>query len=503
MDNHSSLLDLIANLENAKENIRLEFKISKNSLPKSFWETYSSFANTQGGFIILGVDENSPNVVVGVDNAEKIKNEIFSVANNKSKVSCNLLEDSNVREHVINDKTIVSVYVPELEDKKKPLYLNDDLKFTYIRKSDGDYRASMDDLRRLIRNSHDNVDSELLDERKYTIEDLNLDSVLMFKNLLHQREPSKHFLEMSDFDFLKTVGVFRIDRDDERKIKLTLAGLLFLGKFEAITSKIPHFHLEYINKRGKNVVTRWSDRISTGGSANLNLFEFHRIVLEKLRLTVEEKFELDSMSVRRSETELNVALREALTNMIVHADYLDSENTTKIEVDDLYYVFFNAGRMKVSETQFFNGGQSVTRNPILFQFFRRLGYCERAGTGGKEIADVYQKIGKYRFPDLEIAPNHTSLKLWCAVPVETYPELSQHAQRVFKIMDKNGNFKKSDIIRATGLSEYYVREAIKELQSKNLVLTHGKGPATRYFCNLSRVEKMNVADKLRNLVMNS
>ena len=70
---------------------------------------------------------------------------------------------------------------------------------------------------------------------------------------------------------------------------------------------------------GKDV-TRWNDRVSTGGSEDLNLFEFHRIVLEKLHLTVEEKFELDAMSVRKSETELNIALREALTNMIVHAD---------------------------------------------------------------------------------------------------------------------------------------------------------------------------------------
>ena len=502
MKNNGSLMNIIKGLLKVKEGYQLEFKNSRNSLPKSFWETYSSFANTQGGYIILGVEENNPNVLVGVIDVEKIKKEIFSVANNKLKVSHNILDDSNICEHVIDGKTIISVYVPALKDEQKPLYLNSDLKFTYIRKADGDYKASMEDLRRLIRNSHDDIDSELLDEKKYTIEDLNLNSVLMFKNMLHQREPQKRFLEMNDLDFLKTVGVFRTDRDDERKIKLTLAGLLFLGKFEAITDRIPHFHLEYINRRGKDSV-RWSDRVSTGGAEDLNLFEFHRIVLEKLRATVQEKFELDAMSVRKPESELNVALREALTNMIVHADYLDADHVVKIEVDDLYYIFSNAGHMKVTETQFFNGGQSVTRNPILFQFFRRLGYCERAGTGGKEIADVYQSINRYRFPDLEIAPNYTTLKLWCAVPAETYPELSQHAQEVFKIMDKNGNFKKSDIMRATGLSEYYVKEAIKELKSKNLILINGKGPATRYFCNISKIEKLNVADKLKSLLMNS
>lgn len=51
----TTLLDLIENLSVTKESCDLEFKESKDSLPKSFWETYSAFANTQGGYIILGV----------------------------------------------------------------------------------------------------------------------------------------------------------------------------------------------------------------------------------------------------------------------------------------------------------------------------------------------------------------------------------------------------------------------------------------------------------------
>ena len=43
------------------ERISFECKKAENNIPKSVWETYSSFANTIGGIIVLGITENRLN----------------------------------------------------------------------------------------------------------------------------------------------------------------------------------------------------------------------------------------------------------------------------------------------------------------------------------------------------------------------------------------------------------------------------------------------------------
>ena len=85
-----------------KENNCLEVKKAKGGLPRSLWDTYSSFANSYGGVIILGVVENDDGSfqTTGLDNPEKLQKDFWDTINNRTKVSVNLLTERDVELHI-------------------------------------------------------------------------------------------------------------------------------------------------------------------------------------------------------------------------------------------------------------------------------------------------------------------------------------------------------------------------------------------------------------------
>ena len=84
-----SPLDVIARL-GWNESDDLELKSGKGGLPRSLWETYSAMANTKGGVILLGVENDG--TVTGLVDTNKIKKAFWDTINNRGKVSINFLE---------------------------------------------------------------------------------------------------------------------------------------------------------------------------------------------------------------------------------------------------------------------------------------------------------------------------------------------------------------------------------------------------------------------------
>ncbi len=99
-------------LLNCGESTVVEFKTARGGFPHSFWTTFSAFANTDGGVIVLGVKEKNKQAVVdGLTKADVIalKKQFWDVANNKQKMSVPLLKEEEVHEEEISGEGWVLV----------------------------------------------------------------------------------------------------------------------------------------------------------------------------------------------------------------------------------------------------------------------------------------------------------------------------------------------------------------------------------------------------------
>ena len=85
-------------IEQYRENNRIEAKKALGGLPKSIWETYSAFANTHGGIILLGVEEWADKSLHTVDlpDPDRLIKEFWDIVNNPNKTSVNVLSSKDV-----------------------------------------------------------------------------------------------------------------------------------------------------------------------------------------------------------------------------------------------------------------------------------------------------------------------------------------------------------------------------------------------------------------------
>lgn len=128
-------INSIADIALLRESVDLECKLAggrdgQGAVPDDFWSTYSAFANTQGGVVLLGVREKNGHFdVAGIQNVAKLRKALFDCLNNRQKLSVNLLNDSSAHEIELEGKTILAIEVPRATRK-----LAADLKVPFILK---------------------------------------------------------------------------------------------------------------------------------------------------------------------------------------------------------------------------------------------------------------------------------------------------------------------------------------------------------------------------------
>ena len=393
----------VEELMEKKESAEIEFKSAAGGFPKAFWETYSSFANTNGGTIVLGIKEKKGEFYVDSltdELIDKYKKEFWSGVNNRDIVNLNLLSNDDVVDGELDGHKVLLFYIPRAAREQRPVYHTPNpYNGTYKRNHEGDFKCTEQEVKRMYADANVSVsaDSRILDN--YTFDDIDKASLDQYRRLFDLAKPGHAWLALDDIPLLKKLGGYKVDRQTGKE-GFTLAGLLMFGKTDAITDEVcaPNFFLDYRELGEDSLTTRWLDRIYPDGTWEANLFQFYKRVLPKLQEILPVPFKLEG-DTRKDETPAHIAVREALINTLVHADYSVNASTV-ITRSKSELMFSNPGCLLVSKQQFYEGGDSVCRNVSLQKMFMMLGKAEKAGSGADIIISGW-KESNWNSPNLE------------------------------------------------------------------------------------------------------
>ena len=116
------MIDL-SNVNAYRESNRIEAKKSLGGLPKSIWETYSAFANAEGGVILLGVEEYKDRSLHPVDlpDPDALIQEFWEMVNDPAKVSANILPTEGITWLEFEGKDVIAIEIPPAEAKNRPV----------------------------------------------------------------------------------------------------------------------------------------------------------------------------------------------------------------------------------------------------------------------------------------------------------------------------------------------------------------------------------------------
>lgn len=463
------------------EDIYTEFKESNKQLTKDLWETVSAFANTYGGNIYLGVkeikhDNYSTFIPVGIPNAKKQITDFLNNIKNKGKISSHIVHENDISILHINGKEIVKICVPKASYTERPIYLDHNIKHTYIREGTRDSEATEEDLKAIIRDSEPDDNYDLLDN--FTIQDdLKLTDIQQYKANLIDNTGDTTLIDTPINKFLYDIGLIRKDRKDGQN-KLTKAALLLFGKFNSITDIYNSFMLDFIIKNSP-LDPNYTDRIYTSNDKETpdNIFGFWTAVSSKLETLINNKFDISGMQRKDSGKKLLIAIREGLANCLVHADY-QSKSPTKISFFKNQVEFLNHGEMLISPAQFFLPSDSKTRNDLIFQSFIKAGIGEHTGSGGYTISKTTSDL-ELRKPEIETSPQKTKLVLWKTNEEDFLKTMPKEWQSTYKIISNKLVVAYSDLSHLYK-NRYQGRKILKSMEDAGLITQEGEKKGTKY-----------------------
>lgn len=407
------------------EGMGTEHMLSQNGPSLKFWESYSAFANSGGGSIVVTFTGRFDSDV------DETIDMIWSGLADRSIVSSNILMDSDI----VRTSDGFTVNVPSADKSLRPMYINDSFKTgTFVRHEGKTVRSSIENVLSMIRDSSDIYDVPVHSEFDFSI--INMGSVKAFRSLVH----SGHIWEgLTDEEFLFMTGLIT---NVDGYTKLTKPGILLFSDHYTASSIYPGYRLRYSDGKIKldSEEGRWSG----------NIFDFYSLVSERIDATFNS---------------INDYLKEIVINALAHSDYFFGEGIS-ITCDDDSFIVVNSGLFRSDQKASVNGERG-RRNPTLTKILGMI--LSKRGLG-----NAISSLNGSGY-EVSIKEDFVSGSVTVIVKSSIIPKTSMNPveERILDGISTNQRITIDEMSQCIGLSRRQVERYIAELKSKGILVREG------------------------------
>ena len=420
-----------------------------------------AFANCDGGKLYIGVRDDG--TVIGLDNADSISLQISNMVRDAIKPDITMF--LHYETIVENGKNIVAVDIQRGTDR--PYYLAKKgmrPEGVYVRQGYSSVPATDTAIRRMIKET----DGDRFEAMRCLNQDLTFEAT------------KKEFeLRKTDFEPQQMRTLKLIDQDG---LYSNLA--LLLSDQCVHTIKVAVF-------QGTDQ-TIFKDRREFTGSLMQQMNEVYDFIdfRNQTRATIEKLYRVDVRDYPE------VAVREALLNLLVHRDYSFSASAFISIYEDRIEFVSIGGLMPGIDLEDVMVGISVCRNQDLANVFYRLHLIEAYGTGMGKIMKAYESMPvkpaiettknafKIILPNInakyETENATVKTKSGTPVTVHTEKELSDEEEKILEYARKHGAITKNDVIGLLEVSASTAARVIRKMVKTNLLEQKGKARNTHY-----------------------
>lgn len=420
-----------------------------------------AFANCDGGKLYIGVRDDG--TVIGLDNADSVSLQISNMVRNAIKPDITMF--LHYETIVENGKNVVAVDIQRGTDR--PYYLAKKgmrPEGVYVRQGYSSVPATDTAIRRMIKET----DGDRFEAMRCLNQDLTF-------------EATKKEFELRKTDFgpqqMRTLKL--IDQDG---LYSNLA--LLLSDQCVHTIKVAVF-------QGTDQ-TIFKDRREFTGSLMQQMNEVYDFIdfRNQTRATIEKLYRVDVRDYPE------VAVREALLNLLVHRDYSFSASAFISIYEDRIEFVSIGGLMPGIDLEDVMVGISVCRNQDLANVFYRLHLIEAYGTGIGKIMKAYESMQvkpviettknafKIILPNInakyETENATVKTKSDTPVTVHTEKELSDEEEKILEYARKYGAITRNDVIGLLEVSASTAARVIRKMVKTNLLEQKGKARNTHY-----------------------